>query len=77
MDDNLCEICNEPLRSIPYKDGERSLIINGKETNDVNIQYCIFCNDIRIKKDDKLYKYNSFGQIIRISEMKANVKARG
>ena len=76
MDDNLCELCKEPLRSIPYKDGERVLIINGKIT-DINTQYCIFCNDVRIKRNDNLYKYNSFGQVIRISELKANVKARG
>jgi hypothetical protein len=75
-EENICK-CGEPLKHIPYKDGERLLIINGKETNEIDTLYCIFCNDVRIKRDEKLYKYNSFGQIIRISEMKADVKVRG
>ena len=76
VEENVCK-GGEPLRNIPYKDGERLLIINGKETNEIDTPYCIFCNDVRIKRNGNLYKYNSFGQIIRISEMKADVKVRG
>lgn len=76
MSQETCEKCDAVLFSVPYKGDDVKLILNNVEA-DITQPYCIFCNDVRIKKGLKTFKYNSFGQIVCVAVVPAKVKAIG